>query len=138
MIWDKLRYFKKSEPWGDPGKMNGFLLLILDEIRHRAGLINSDAYIIIHCGYETKGHSEKSQHYKGNAADFHFIGISLMQAYVLIVETLKDLQVLNLIGLGVYPDWNSPGFHLDNRGSKAGWCRIKGKYLSIEKAFLKQ
>ena len=138
MIWDKLRYFVKAEEWGDPDKINGFLLILLDEIRHRASLINPDAYIIIHCGYELTGHSDNSQHYIGNAADFHFVGISLFRAYVLIVETIKELQVNDKVGLGVYPDWNSPGFHLDIRRKKSRWSLINNMQQKIETAFQKE
>ena len=135
MIWDKLRYFKRSEAWGNPDKINGFLLILLDEIRHRASVINPDAYIVIHCGYELTGHTENSQHYKGSAADFHIVGLSLFKAYVLIVETIKDIQVSDKVGLGVYLGWNSPGFHLDVRGSKARWSIRNGEEMAIEKAF---
>ena len=135
MIWDKLRYFKRSEAWGNPDKINGFLLILFDEIRHRASAINPDAYIVIHCGYELTGHSENSQHYIGNAADFHIVGLSFFTAYVLIVETLKDLQVSDKIGLGANPDWNSPGFHLDVRGKKARWSIVDGIETGIESAF---
>ena len=132
MVWNQLRYFCTDEKWGNHKKINGALLLILDELRHEIG-----HPFAIHCAYDTKGHSKNSQHYTGNAIDFHIVGLDLFTAYIKIVEVLKELQVNNRVGLGVYPDWNSPGFHIDLRGTKARWSRNKGDYVAIENAFQK-
>jgi uncharacterized protein YcbK (DUF882 family) len=90
---------------------------------------------MIHEGYATDGHSDKSQHYEGNAVDFHADNITLEEAYVKLCKILDLLQLTDRVGLGLYPDWNSPGFHLDLRGSRARWCYRDGIQLPIEKAF---
>jgi len=129
MSFDNLRYFKETENWGDASKMNGALLMILDEIRHQL-----DKPIVIHCGYETSGHSEYSEHYDGNAVDFHVVGAELKSVAIRILDILQELQVDNRVGFGVYLDWNNKGFHLDLRGRKARWARIEGEYVNIKKS----
>ena len=44
-----------------------------------------------------------------------------------MIEALNDLQVAEKVGFGIYPDWNSPGFHLDARGEWARWGYIGDK-----------
>ena len=124
-IWDTLKHFNKNEAWGKPQKINGLLLLLLDKIRDLSGWP-----IIIHCG--TQGHHVRhSQHFKGNAVDFHFeTEVSLKEQVVRLLEILDILQVGNRVGLGVYR-W---GFHLDVRGTKARWGRIGKDYISFEEA----
>jgi len=135
-IWSKIKHFSPAENWGNPTKINGLLLLLLDEITEEIKNYSREKYqkispCIIHCAYETSGHSPSSQHYKGNAVDFHFKNIPAIEAYNLILKFLKNYQVENFIGLGVYPNWNNPGFHLDVRGYKARWSRVNGIYKTI-------
>jgi uncharacterized protein YcbK (DUF882 family) len=116
-IWGKLNHFTPQENWGDPDKMNGALLLLLDKVRE-----HFDCPVVIHCGYEESGHASNSQHYLGNAVDFHFItSMSIAEQYYALEEFLAAFQVSEHVGVGVYPQWNSPGFHLDVRGTKARW-----------------
>ena len=136
-IWDKLKHFSPAENWGNSNKINGFLLFLLDEITEEVKKYSRENHkknspCIIHCAYETSGHSPNSQHYQGNAVDFHFKNISTKKAYEIICEVLKKNQTENFVGLGIYPDWHNPGFHLDTRGHKARWSRIDGVYKSIE------
>lgn len=53
MIWNKLKNFKKTENWGNPDKMNGSLLLLLDEITSRVKKAATEeeeaASCVIHC-----------------------------------------------------------------------------------------
>ncbi len=106
--------------------MNGLLLLLLDAIHDRWG----DIKIIIHCGYEVDGHAKDSQHKLGNAADFHIASsLSLPEQSDRLEMILKELQVFNKIGFGLYPNWDSPGFHLDVRGVYARWGRIGKTYV---------
>jgi len=135
MIYEQLRYFNVDENWGEPSKVNPFLLLILDELRHYIG-----HSFIIHNAFATSGHSENSQHYLGNAVDYHIKGISFKSA---VDKTLKHLskmkflnnQIIDYCGIGIYPEWNNPGFHLDVRGYQASWGRIKNKYVSFDYAY---
>lgn len=136
-IWGKIKHFNPNEKWGDKNKINGLLLLLLDRITEEIKNYSWQKYkkiapCIIHCGYKTSGHSPKSQHYKGNAVDFHFENISPKEAYNIILQVLKDHQIDNYVGLGVYPDWYKPGFHLDIRGYKARWSEVIGKYRPIK------
>jgi hypothetical protein len=121
--------FSPKEAWGEPSKMSGLLLLTLRALRQAVGYP-----CVIHCGYELTGHTSGSQHHIGNAADFHFEGISLKDAIPLVEEALDKLQVSDRVGLGVYIDWAHPGFHLDVRGTRARWGRVGGKYVSYAAA----
>jgi uncharacterized protein YcbK (DUF882 family) len=129
-IWDVLQHFGKHEKWGDPDKMNPALLVLLDKLREIIG-----KPIIIHCGYDTDGHAPSSQHYVGNAVDFHIVGLPIEQAHEAMQGALHMLGLLDRVGLGIYPFWNSPGFHLDVRGEAARWGRLKnGTYVAYDTA----
>jgi hypothetical protein len=111
--------------------MNGLLLLLLDAVRDRWG----DAKFIIHCGFEADGHDKNSFHKTGSAADLHIDSALSFPNQIKRMETiLKDLQVFDRVGLGIYPDWNNPGFHLDVRGSYARWGRIGETYVGYADA----
>ena len=128
MIWNRLNHLSRDENWGDPERMNGVALLVLDTIRDRFG-----CRFIIHCGYEGDGHTPSSEHYKGNAIDFHIDTDDPFHRQIDKIENIiADLQLH--IGLGIYPDWNRPGFHLDTRGYHARWGRI-GEYVEFSKAY---
>ena len=131
IIWSKLKYFSENENWGSPKKMNGTLLLVLDEVR---GCFPKQNYFIVHNGYATKGHSPYSQHYLGGAVDFHITNMNFKQAATRLLDIFDNLQLSNFIGFGAYPTWNNPGFHLDVRGKKARWGSINNTYCSIEEA----
>ncbi len=136
-VWGKVKHFHPGENWGDKNKVNGLLILLLDKITDRVKDYCWKHYkkispCVIHCAYETSGHSPNSQHYIGNAADFHFENIPASEAYRIITEVLREFQAEGFVGLGVYPDWHKPGFHLDVRGYKARWSRIIGKYRPVK------
>lgn len=128
-IWDFLRHFNKNENWGNHEKINGFLLLALDELRHRIG-----HEFIIHNAYAQTGHSDDSLHYKGSAVDYHICTKSFLKTCNDVILCLSEMQIADRVGLGIYPDWNNPGFHLDSRGYQARWGRLENKYISIEEA----
>ena len=130
-IFDELDYFSPSEKWGDPWKVNGILLALMDEIRERIGV-----GIVIHCAYEKGGHAQRSQHYLGNAVDFHVVGMPFHEAVYWIEKILEDLHVADWVGLGIYPEWNTPGFHLDVRGTRARWGVHNGEYIAYD--FIKE
>ena len=129
----KLKHFHPEEPgWkGNFHKVNGLLLLLLDALREEIG-----HPFVVHCAYETGGHSPNSQHYLGNAVDFHIEGLSFPEAIERMEEALERLQVADRVGFGIYPDWNNPGFHLDvrNVGRKVRWGRIGEQYVSYQEA----
>lgn len=140
-IWSNLKYFKRNEKnhegklaWGDPDKVNGLLLKLLDEIREE-----SKSLIVVHCAYDSSGHVVDSEHYRGNAVDFHFVNLSLKDGLKAVESVLKRHNLLNKSGLGVYFWWASKGFHLDLRGYYARWASDKpGNYdLSFDNAVKK-
>ena len=107
--------------------MNPVLLLLLDRLRELIG-----HPISINNGYATDGHATKSQHYLGNAVDFHVLSVSPREASRKIKDALEVLGLSDQVGLGCYPDWKNPGFHIDVRGSKARWSKVNGKYVKYE------
>lgn len=135
MIWDRLINFSRSEKWGDADKVNPMLLILMQELRTVVG-----HPFVIHNAYaDGTGHSDASQHYKGNAVDFHIEGLDYAVAVGLIVEALENITICgipasDLVGLGIYPHWNDKGFHLDVRGYHARWGRVNNEYVSFEEA----
>ena len=117
-IWSHIApEFSKTENWGLPGRVSGLTLLALSIIRRETGWP-----VVIHNAFELTGHSANSQHYQGKAVDFHFTTDVQYYRQVLMVEQiLNRYQLSEFVGLGIYPGWNNPGFHLDTRGSKARW-----------------
>ncbi len=101
--WSKIKYFSKSEWEPSADKVNPELILIMDAMREFAR-----KPIAIHCAYDLSGHANKSQHYLGNAVDFHIMSLPLMEQF-LIAEKFRPT------GLGLYPYWNTPGLHFDLR-----------------------
>jgi len=108
--WEDLKYFKKDskiDKWGNPDKMDPFLLLYLDEFREAIG-----TPLIVTSGYRA---GDPAQHGLGRAVDVvapEFKG-PLFDLY-LIAERF------NFGGIGVYRDWlydgkRIGGLHLDTR-----------------------
>ena len=129
-IFDVVIHFKETENWGKPSAMNGFILLLIDKIRELTGMV-----MIIHNGYATKGHTDKSQHYKGNAVDFHFdTDKPYTEQIQLMLSALRILQVEDRVGFGIYPQWDKKGFHLDCRGEYARWGYVNGEYVAFNEA----
>lgn len=124
-----IKHFSRSENWGDTSKLNPFLIPVMDIIRGRLGYP-----IYINNAYQQDGHTDGSQHYIGNAVDFIVKGIDFKTAIIEIERILEELGISDYVGLGIYPDWNTAGFHIDIRGYKARWGRLSGKYVSYEMA----
>jgi uncharacterized protein YcbK (DUF882 family) len=135
MIWKNLKYFTEKEKWGDSSKMNPALLLLLDKLRHKI-----DKPFVIHCGYEKSGHSTASRHYSGDAVDFHIADVPFIESIDKLLKALHEIDFMGdvcavYVGLGIYPNWNTPGFHLDLRGYSARWGRLGNEYVAFEKAY---
>lgn len=129
-IWRLISdYFKPSgtsDSFGVPERMSGLVLLVIWVIRFSTGW-----KISVNHGYKTDGHSENSQHYKGTALDFYFITkMPFYEQIERVEKILKDWQLFDFVGLGIYPDWNRPGFHIDARGHKARWGYIGSERVS--------
>jgi uncharacterized protein YcbK (DUF882 family) len=127
-IFDRLIYFTKAENWGDPAKLNGMLLMMLDAVR---GIVGHP--FIIHCAYRAGEH--EAQHGLGNAVDFHVLEITPKLAGLKLLEAFNDLQIADHLGFGCYPNWNNPGFHFDVRGTRARWGQSNGVYCGFDEAF---
>jgi hypothetical protein len=125
--WHKYKYFTKGEKniysqpaWGDPDKICHFTLYMLDIITGRIKEYvwrehQKMAYCLIHCAYQDR---EKGYHPLGTAVDYHFSPIELItpyKAFEITEQVLNEYSTSNFMGLGVYPDWANPGFHLDTR-----------------------
>jgi hypothetical protein len=129
--------FSKDEAWGLPYKMDMGTVWLLCAVRqmYRARY-DPDATFVVHVGYAAGGHSENSYHYKGMAVDFHIkTKLTFSEQVGAIEAILVEFGVHLLTGLGIYPDWNSPGFHLDKRGQKGRWGRIGQQYTALRAAF---
>jgi len=151
-LWNQIEGFNENEPWGQPEKMNGLAVMLLAHIRQWFRNKHGESVtIVLHCGYEETGHASDSQHawklrdHKsrmvggtiGNAEDFHFKGLdhlTFSQQASEMLECLGDLQVLSVVGLGIYPTWNTKGFHVDVRGYPARWGFVNGKAVKIGEA----
>jgi len=132
-IYKFLKYFTPNEKdhngkpnaFGDFNKMNGLLLVLLDEWRAEVGHACT-----IHCGYELSGHASQSYHAIGDAVDCHFSGVSLWTAYSALQRVLARYNLQNKVGIGVYFWWAKPGFHFDLRGFPLTWYSERsGNYV---------
>lgn len=128
--WTYVKHFTREEKWGDWQEVDRRVVIYLDMMRKVSG-----HPIVIHCAYETAGHTETSQHYHGRAVDFHIAGMTLLEQY-LFAERFP------WTGIGVYPDWNSPGLHCDvrtiddYRGSR--WGRNGTEYVPLDEAMIRR
>lgn len=124
-IWEKIRYFKPNESWGNPKLIDDMLLLALDEMR---------AYVehpfIITSGTQGK-HCLNSLHYIGKAVDFVVPkGINLFELYLTALR-------FPFTGVGVYPGWKYKGavcggLHVDVRLKKSHFERTS-TWVGLEK-----
>jgi hypothetical protein len=125
-------FFKPSEKWGNHNKVDWNHSLHLVRIRECLLGMGLDWPMIIHCSYGKEGHAPNSYHHKdgiSRATDFHFkTGAPFKEQVIKLKYALLDTRLDDFVGLGIYPDWNNPGFHLDSRGSKARWGKIAERY----------
>ena len=128
---DKVKFFKPEEFAATKqlafDHINSELVLKLNVLRLYIG-----APIIVHTGYAVDGHSAKSQHYLGNAADLHIEGMTLVAQY-LVAERF------GWGGMGLYPFWNNPGLHVDVRTAipAVRWvCNENGNYEPLTETWL--
>ena len=120
MIRKILDYFHSTESWVDASLMNHDLLFLMDKLR---GSLPSGCKIKVHRGYG-KSNYAKSQHPHGKAVDFHVVGCTFLDAEYHIKNFLAKKNLANEVGVGLYPDWHNPGFHIDIRGQRARWAML--------------
>ncbi len=119
MFWDTIKHFSEDEFTEDPSKVSHKLVLLMDSLREKAGV-----GIVIHEAWASSGHAPKSYHYSGLAVDFHFTGLDPLTQWG-ILSSCREIG-----GLGYYPDWNHPGWHIDLRPSayRLTWLAHKHNY----------
>ena len=125
LVWERIDTLSKTDGWGQPRCIDGKLIILFSELQK---ILDEPVYI--HKAYEEEGHVENSFHYSGQAIDFH-VGTQPVHSL------LKVWKILNEWwngGLGVYPCWNEPGFHID-MGPKKRWQKNKeGVYTCMLKS----
>jgi hypothetical protein len=125
-------FFSPKEKWGNPNKVQWYHVHHLYLLRLQLRSMGCDWPMSIHCSYEEFGHASRSFHSKGGvsiATDFHFVTDEpIGKQYGVVIKALLALNLSGFVGLGVYPKWNSPGFHMDSRGKEVRWVRVNRKY----------
>ena len=122
-----MKYFKREEFRHAPERTSPLLMGTMDRLRALAGVP-----IHIHVAWSDAGHSPNSMHYKGKACDFHFDGLSPLEQFACI----SCFPGFN--GVGYYPWWNHPGWHVDLRVPRLYWTSpAQGKYIYDMKALLR-
>lgn len=124
-IWDNTKFTPKEFGASD---MNPILIKALQHLRSYVGVP-----IHIHSGYR-KGNT--GYHPLKMAADIHIEGMHVVDQYL----TAERFPAFT--GIGVYPNWNNPGLHVDVRPLPirefgARWVSPKSKvYVALNKDFL--
>lgn len=125
--WCDIKHFKPSE-FNEPNKMDFYLINRLDQFREMCG-----KPIIIHSSYRE---NDSGYHGSGEAVDIHVKDMNVFDAFLLAEKS----GLFN--GIGVYPNWNNPGLHLDIRQKPARWgCwtptdpKKKNIYVQLDSEF---
>lgn len=127
--------FHQFKDFNHPERIERRLLLIVCEMLEDTGL-----------GYFHHSDFRVSQHETGRALDFHlsdYVGLNYQNRLRTFDEDFLTLHTwINdnypAMGFGFYPQWNSPGFHLDTFGLDAGekegrrWSHIGGRYVGFQ------
>lgn len=125
--WLNCKLLKPTMNWGDATKMNKWLVLETDVFLQKLG-----RSFIVSCG-TNKVHLAHSQHASGDAVDICFPGMSKRDLF----DAFLCASRFKFMGIGVYPDWNDPGLHLDWRKAPyralwLGFGTIKQDYLALD------
>ena len=138
IAWDRIKHFTQAE-FQDPrygpesGDMiDGVLLILIVRLR-----VDTGWPMIIHWAVGgavdvdgVHGHADDSYHLKKQgckAVDFHFsTDASLRLQYY-------EVSRVGFSGVGIYPDWDMPGFHVDTRpkDETQHWTRKDGEYIYL-------
>ena len=131
--WCLAANFKETEAWGKPENMNYQIIWLMQNIR---SVLPTNCWIKVHKGFSDPGRHDvtKSQHYNNSctAVDYHVVGCSLLEAEAHIMKYLHNSGMIDFVGMGIYPQWISPGFHTDVRGVRASWSKINGEYIAYK------
>jgi len=127
----KLEHFSAGENWGNLEKVQWQHVHHLYLIRKELKRISCDWPMVIHCCHAESGHSSNSYHYQGLATDFHFhTSVTLKFQLIWLEQAISSLGLDDFLSVGVYPEWKPEpgGFHIDSRGTRLRWVKIKGEY----------
>jgi len=130
-------YFSAAEQWGDIEALEWVTVWALYRLRVTMVAAGHDWPIVVHDA-TGPGHSPTGYHPRGLAVDFHFggeaAGMRIADQADILEAALAALRLDRFTGLGVYPDWHRPGFHLDLRGRRARWGRLGHRYVAWDEA----
>lgn len=137
ILWQYVKHLTRKEfddPF-EPGSgdyMDGEVIFLADETRHRAGWKMIPHGPVGGCVdvEGLHGHSEKSYHRLDmgcKAFDFHFVTSASIRVQY------HHLCLMGWTGIGFYPGWNNPGWHVDLRPVEdtQHWTRINGEYIYL-------
>ena len=97
------------------------LMMITDDMVTFAKQEYLGSYCKVHDINQGK-HTADSLHYQGKAIDLHMEGLNLGQ-------TARIAMRYFFGGVGLYPEWNNPGLHLDVRLNPTTWIQRDGEYI---------
>ena len=135
--FDDIKYFEPEE-FSDPDYIGSWvefdhdLLFAMDRLRGEI-----DAPVIVHSAVCIDGlceHSADSYHLLCNgcrAIDFHVDTKMTLRTQYQIIESMCVYQGGTFMGIGVYPEWNNPGFHLDYGDRYQRWVLRGGVYTYL-------
>lgn len=127
MIEKLFDHVKPDAAWGDFSMMDWRLLVLLENFQSK---LPKGCWVKIHCAYKPN----EKYHKSGIAVKFHIVGCSFIEAERHLTHYLSSTGLNVYCGVGLYPDWDDPGFHLDIRGYKEIWAKINGNYCDYSKA----
>jgi hypothetical protein len=92
--WKHINYMHyRHENWGSPvTSISKSLVFNLENLR----IFANKPCVLTSKAFTQSGHSPKSQHYVGNAADWRLLNSSLVEMYILA-------ERFNFTGIGLYP-----------------------------------
>jgi len=128
-MWEDIPNFSPGE--FNTTNMSQILIYTLQDMRDYTG-----RKINIHSGFRP---GSTGYHPLKMASDLDIEGLHVIDMY-LIAERFDALN-----GIGVYPNWNNPGIHVDVRPRKerkafdARWgCFVSGEYVKLDYEFFKK
>ncbi len=132
-LWKEVEHFRPdgADNWGDPYKMEASIVFGLMGFRKYVG-----RPVHVHCGWEAR--TTGGWHPTGCGTDVHVEGLHVVDMY-LAAERFDEFN-----GIGIYPNWNNPGLHLDTRphdktAIDSRWaCLESGVYVPLAWNFLKR
>jgi len=115
------RDIKGREIFRDAFIISADLMMMTDDMVTFAKQQHPGAYCLVH-DINLGKHSRGSCHYDGKAIDLHIEGMMLGHMARIAMRYFFG-------GIGLYPDWNTPGLHLDIRNAPCTWVQRDGKYI---------